>query len=100
MSAILEAESTLTHNYRTTIPKTVRRALRLARRDKIRYAIRQNGEVVLTRVDAIEDADPVLARFLGFLAREIAKHPEHVQGLDPGLPGVAFLRYLSIKQTG
>ena len=35
MPATLEAESTLTDRYQTTVPETVRRALRLGKRDKI-----------------------------------------------------------------
>ena len=58
MPATLEAESTLTDRYQTTVPETVRRALRLGKRDKIHYTVRPSGEVVLTRVDATEDADP------------------------------------------
>ena len=56
MPATLEAESTLTDRYQTTVPETVRRALRLGKRDKIHYTVRPSGEVVLTRVDATEDA--------------------------------------------
>ncbi|WP_206165702.1 type II toxin-antitoxin system PrlF family antitoxin, partial [Citrobacter braakii] len=37
MPATLEAESTLTDRYQTTVPETVRRALRLGKRDKIHY---------------------------------------------------------------
>lgn len=85
MPATLEAESTLTDRYQTTVPETVRRALRLSKRDKIHYAIRASGEVVLTRADAAEDADPVLGQFLDFLAKDIAQHPDRVQGLDAGL---------------
>jgi bifunctional DNA-binding transcriptional regulator/antitoxin component of YhaV-PrlF toxin-antitoxin module len=40
MPATLEAESTLTDRYQTTVPETVRRALRLGKRDKMRYTIR------------------------------------------------------------
>ena len=50
MATTLEAESTLTDRYQTTVPKTVRRALRLGKRDKIHYTIRPSGEVVLTRM--------------------------------------------------
>ena len=49
MAAILEAESTLTDRYQTTVPEPVRKALRLGRRDRLRYEIRPGGEVVLTR---------------------------------------------------
>jgi antitoxin PrlF len=69
MPATLEVESTLTDRYQTTVPETVRRALRLGKRDKIHYTIRPSGEVVLTRAEASEGDDPVLGQFLGFLAR-------------------------------
>lgn len=82
MPATLEVESTLTDRYQTTVPEIVRRALRLGKRDKIHYTIRSSGEVVLTRVDAAEAADPVLGQFLGFLARDIASHPERLQAID------------------
>ncbi len=84
MAATLEVESTLTDRYQTTVPETVRRALRLGKRDKIHYTIRPSGEVVLSRVEVAEEADPVLGRFLGFLARDIASHPERLQSIDVG----------------
>ena len=79
MAATLEAESTLTDRYQTTVPETVRRALRLRKRDKIQYVIRPSGEVVLTRASDADADDPVLDQFLGFLAQDIATHPEHLQ---------------------
>jgi antitoxin PrlF len=85
MPATLDVESTLTDRYQTTVPETVRRALRLGKRDKIRYSIRPSGEVVLTRAEASEGDDPVLGQFLGFLERDIASHPERLRALDAGL---------------
>jgi antitoxin PrlF len=82
MAATLEVESTLTDRYQTTVPETVRRALRLGKRDKIHYTIRPGGEVVLTRVETTEVDDPVLGQFLGFLTRDIASHPERLQAVD------------------
>lgn len=84
MPATLEVESRLTDRYQTTVPETVRRALRLGKRDKIHYTIRPSGEVVLTRAEA-EGDDPVIEQFLGFLARDIANHPERLQAVDAGL---------------
>ncbi len=84
MPASLEVESTLTDRYQTTVPETVRRALRLGKRDKIHYTIRPSGEVVLTRAEASEGDDPLLGLFLGFLARDIANHPESLQAVDAG----------------
>jgi len=40
--------------------------------------------VVLTRAEAFEGGDPVLGQFLGFLARDIASHPERLQAMDAG----------------
>jgi antitoxin PrlF len=85
MPTTLDVESTLTDRYQTTVPETVRRALRLGKRDKIHYTIRSSGEVVLTRAEASEGEDPVLGQFLGFLARDIANHPERLQAVDAGL---------------
>ena len=88
MPASLDVESTLTDRYQTTVPETVRRALRLGKRDKIRYSIRPSGEVVLTRSTSVEGLgsdDPVLGQFLDFLARDLASHPERLQAVDAGL---------------
>lgn len=82
MAANLEVESTLTDRYQTTVPETVRRALRLGKRDKIHYSIRPSGEVVLSRAETIEGEDPVLGQFLDFLARDIVSHPERMQAMD------------------
>ena len=82
MPASLEVESTLTDRYQTTVPETVRRSLRLGKRDKIHYTIRPNGEVLLSRAEAATADDPVLGQFLGFLSRDMASHPEHLQTFD------------------
>ena len=81
----LEAESTLTDRYQTTVPEPVRRALRLGRRDRIHYRIRADGEVVLTRADHGDGDDPALAAFLDLMARDIASRPEGLQRLDTAL---------------
>jgi antitoxin PrlF len=85
MAETLEVESTLTDRYQTTVPQTVRRALKLGKRDKIHYTIRSSGEVVMTRVEASDGDDPVLSQFLGFLADDITRHPGRLQALDAGL---------------
>ncbi|HOT84073.1 MAG: type II toxin-antitoxin system PrlF family antitoxin [Defluviicoccus sp.] len=85
MSAFLEAESTLTDRYQTTVPETVRRALKLGKRDKIHYTIRPDGEVVLRRAAPTDGNDLVLGQFIEFLARNMADHPERLQAVDSGL---------------
>lgn len=84
MAATLEVESTLTDRYQTTVPETVRRALKLGKRDKIHYAIRKNGEVVIMRALA-EQSDPALKPFLQFLAQDIASHPARLQLVNTAL---------------
>lgn len=85
MHATLDAESTLTDRYQTTVPETVRRALKLGKRDKIHYMIRPDGQVMLTRAVPAEPDDPVLGQFLGFLAQDMASHPERLQSVSPDL---------------
>jgi antitoxin PrlF len=81
-----EVVSALTDRYQTTVPQPVRRALGLRKRDRIRYAFRPNGEVVLQRVspDPVEE-DPALAPFLALLERDIASHPERLQPIGADL---------------
>ena len=85
MANNVEVESTLTDRYQTTVPETVRRALRLGKRDKIHYSIRESGEVVLSRSGGSEDEDPAMGAFLTFLANDLAQQPERLQALDAGL---------------
>lgn len=85
MPTLLDVESTLTDRYQTTVPETVRRALRLGKRDKIRYTIRPNGEVMMNHAQAPETGDPVIGQFLEFLARDMVKHPDYLQAMDIGL---------------
>jgi antitoxin PrlF len=84
MPATFQVESTLTDRYQTTVPETVRRALRLGKRDKIHYTIRPDGEVVLTRAASGGSDDPALAPFLNLLARDLVDHPERLEAVDAG----------------
>jgi antitoxin PrlF len=82
--AVIETESSLTDRYQTTVPDAVRRALRLRKRDRIVYRVLEDGTVVLGRKLARGD-DPVLGRFLDFLARDMTEHPERIRAVDAGL---------------
>lgn len=79
---MIEMESTLTDRYQTTVPEGVRRALKLGKRDKIRYAVQPDGQVVISRA---EERDPALDAFLAFLAHDMVKHPQRLQSIDAGL---------------
>lgn len=85
MTATLEVESTLTDRYQTTVPDAVRRALKLRKRDRIRYLVLGDGSVVLKRASEADCEDPVLDAFLSFLAKDIAAHPQRLRTLDAGL---------------
>lgn len=87
MSSSLQitTESTLTDRYQTTIPETVRRALNLRKRDKIRYTIRNNGEVLISGAAPAVAEDPVVEQFLEFLQNDMSRHPEHLQAVDTSL---------------
>lgn len=84
MAATLEIDSTLTDRYQTTVPESVRRALKLRKRDKIHYSILSDGTVLLTRTGEQSD-DPVLGQFITFLARDMTNNPQRIQALDAGL---------------
>jgi antitoxin PrlF len=84
MPTLIAAESTLTDRYQTTVPDAVRRALHLGKRDKLRYTVQPDGNVLLTRA-ADADTNPALDAFLDFLAQDMAQHPERLQALDKAL---------------
>jgi len=81
----LEIESTLTDRYQTTVPDAVRRTLKLRKRDKIRYEVRPDGAVLLTRADAVAAIDPVVGKFLAFLARDMEQDPAQIRGISVAL---------------
>ena len=82
---VLEAEATVTDRYQTTVPAPVRKALHLKRHDKIVYKVADDGKVFLERAGAEEKEDPVLGKFLNFLARDIAAGSGAVRPVTPEL---------------
>lgn len=78
----LYAESTLSDRYQTTVPEPVRKALGLSKRDKICYTIQADGGVLISRV---EQDDPLIGKFLNFLAQDIAENPKNIQAISSDL---------------
>ncbi len=72
MNAILEADSTLTDRYQTTVPEPVRRALGLQKRDSIHYEVLADGQVRLSRA-AQHKSDPVVVSFLALLDKDLVR---------------------------
>src|SRR2546430_10035128 len=79
LMASLEIESTLTDRYQTTVPDAVRRTLKLRKRDKIRYVVRPDGAVLLTRAEAGEESDPVVGKFLATGSLRSEEHTSELQ---------------------
>ncbi len=73
------AESTLTDRYQTTVPSSVRKALGLSKQDKIAYHIGADGKVYIARA---EEEDPVLEKFLAFLAKDIEQNPQNLKPIS------------------
>lgn len=85
MSApILDAESSLTNRYQTTVPAPVRAALGLEKGDKIQYTILSGGQAVISRASAPVE-DPILEGFLNFISNDIQSNPDHIQPLSNAL---------------
>lgn len=80
----LNSESKLTDRYQTTIPETVRKALHLNKRDKVRYSIQANGDVLISRAET-DKSDPVLDEFLNLLASDLSNNPSRLRALDSNL---------------
>jgi len=76
MTALLKEESTITAKGQTTVPKSVRQALGIAQGDRIAFVVDSQRRVTIEKVETEESEDPVIVRYLEFLARDMAKHPE------------------------
>ena len=60
----------------------MRQALRLQKRDRIRYRVMEGGQVLLERAQPNEaESDPALAPFLNLLARDLRHHPERLSAI-------------------
>jgi len=84
IKAALVTESTLTDRFQTTVPSVVRQALHLGKKDKIKFIIQPNGNVMLSRVEPVE-SDPVVDSFLAFVANDMQQHPEKIQPLTASM---------------
>ncbi len=74
MAAVLKEESTITAKGQTTVPKAVRQALGVDYGGRIAFVVDDQRRVFVERASE-EASDPVVDRFLAFLAEDMAKHP-------------------------
>ena len=77
---ILEIPATITERGQTTVPAAIRRMLALGKRDQVVFRGLADGTVVIAKKQrrASED-DPVIGRFLDFLARDMAHQPAQIR---------------------
>jgi antitoxin PrlF len=78
--AIIEERSTITAKGQTTVPKAVRQVLGVKEGDEIAFRV-EGQRVTVVPVGAAHE-DPVVGKFLAFLAKDIEKHPEAVKPLS------------------
>lgn len=76
MAALLKEDSTITAKGQTTVPKAVRQALGVDYGGRITFHVDDQRRVYIEKADVEEAADPVVERFLEFLAQDMTKHPE------------------------
>lgn len=84
MATLFERASKITSQGQTTVPKDIRDVLHVAEGDELKYSLDENGRVILSRADA-EIEDPIITRFLSFLATDMLEHPERISALPEGL---------------
>lgn len=77
---IIEERSTITAKGQTTVPKAVRQILGVKEGDEIAFRV-EGHRVTVVPVGAPHE-DPVVGKFLSFLARDIEKHPETLEPLS------------------
>lgn len=82
MSTLVEERSRITAKGQTTVPRSVRQALGVGTGDEIAFRI--DAEGVTVRRAGEPEVDPVLDRFLDFLARDMADRPDRIEAFpDP-----------------
>lgn len=81
MASAVQKIATITSKGQTTVPEAVRQALGVSAGDRIAFVL-ENGMVSVRRAE-VEDIDPAMNNFLGFLARDIESRPEVIRDLTP-----------------
>ncbi|MCM2504461.1 type II toxin-antitoxin system PrlF family antitoxin [Aureimonas altamirensis] len=74
MGALLKEESTITAKGQTTVPKSVRQALGVDYGGRIAFFVDDQRRVHVEKATE-EVSDPVVNRFLEFLAQDMSRNP-------------------------
>lgn len=74
MAELLKEESSITAKGQTTVPKAVRQALGVDYGGRIAFVVDDQRRVYVEKASE-EASDPVVDRFLEFLAQDMTTHP-------------------------
>lgn len=77
---VIEERSTITAKGQTTVPKAVRQVLGVKEGDEISFRV-EGQRVTVVPVGTTHE-DPVVGKFLSFLAKDIEQRPEAVVPLS------------------
>jgi antitoxin PrlF len=83
MSTVLERIGTITEKGQITVPKPVRDALGVSYGGRIIFRVDESG--VSVRAADSEEEDPILGRFLSFLAKDMGDRPEAISAFPAAL---------------
>jgi antitoxin PrlF len=83
---ILEIPAAITDRGQTTVPAAIRKMLALGKRDQVVFRGLADGTVMISKMEARADQnDPVIGKFLDFLARDMAKEPARIRPMSKSL---------------
>ncbi|MBG0807955.1 type II toxin-antitoxin system PrlF family antitoxin [Methylosinus sp. H3A] len=85
-SEFLEIPATITDRGQTTVPAAIRKMLHLRKRDRVVFRGLADGTVIIAKEQAhVEEEDPVIGKFLEFLARDMVDQPSQIRPPPPAL---------------
>ena len=96
---ILEIPATITERGQTTVPAAIRKMLALGKRDQVVFRGLADGAVVVAKKPTrTDEGDPVIGKFLEFLARDMATKPARIRPVSKSLVarGKALVRGVEV----
>lgn len=81
---ILEIPATVTERGQTTVPAAIRKMLALGKRDQVVFRGLADGTVMISKKEAGE-SDPVIGKFLEFLACDMTNEPARIRPVPKSL---------------
>lgn len=82
---ILEIPATITDRGQTTVPAAIRKMLALGKRDQVVFRGLADGTVIISKKEARAEGDPVIGKFLAFLARDMTDEPGRIRPVPKSL---------------